>query len=464
MNYNDTIAAISTPPGIGGIGIIRVSGKESVTIVDKIFKSPKGKKLSSVHTHTINYGYIISINNGDVIDEVLVSVMKSPNTFTKENVVEISCHGGFISTKAVLEEVVKAGARVADPGEFTKRAFLNGRIDLTQAEAIIDIINSKTRTEMGSAVKQLRGRLSVEINNIRNRLLELVGHIQAAVDYPEYDIPELGTSEFKEQLISVLKDIDYLIETSDVGKVVREGLSTVIIGKPNVGKSSLLNSLLKEKRAIVTEIPGTTRDIIEEYVNIAGVPLRIVDTAGIRETDELVEKIGVEKTVEFLNNADLIILMLDGSKKLSDDDKKIIDMVKNKNVIVLINKSDLKNILEIEYVNKYFDTDDIINVSVVTGYGLDKLEEKISSMFRSGKITINNDILITNVRHKESLEKSKQSVLNVLQAINEGMPIDVTIIDLHDALEYLGDITGNTVSDEIIDKIFHNFCVGKWGE
>jgi len=461
MHIDDTIAAISTPPGVGGIGIVRVSGKDSITIVDKIFKSPKNKKLNHVKTHTIHYGHIYDPDTGQIIDEVLVSVMKEPYTFTRENVVEINCHGGIVSTRNVLEQVLKAGARIADPGEFTKRAFLNGRIDLVQAEAVIDIIHSKTTVGLMSAVDQLEGNLSAKIYDIRKELLGIAAHLQAAVDFPEEDIEELADEALLDSLTGIKEKIEYLISTADMGKIIREGLNTVIIGKPNVGKSSLLNALVRENRAIVTEIPGTTRDIIEEYVNIKGVPLKIIDTAGIRETGDIVEKIGVEKTKETIEMADLIILVFDGSKELDENDKQIIELVKNKKVIVLINKTDLEMKIDSEFIKNTFQSSPVIELSILKNIGLDQLENVIEQMFFEGKINIKDDIIITNMRHKDSLIKAKISLEESIHSLNNGMPIDMISIDINNAIENLGEIVGLTVSEEIINRIFHDFCLGK---
>jgi tRNA modification GTPase len=360
-----------------------------------------------------------------------------------------------------LEEVIYAGARMAEAGEFTKRAFLNGRIDLVQAEAIIDIINSKTNVGLQSAVDQLEGSLSSRIFDIRSKMLRIAAHLQAAVDFPEDDIEELS----EENLIAFLKNIKdemkNLLETADMGKIIRDGLSTVIIGKPNVGKSSLLNNLLKENRAIVTEVPGTTRDIIEEYINLKGIPLKVIDTAGIRETDDIVERIGVEKSREFINKADLVILILDGSEIINENDKKIIDLVKNKKLIVLVNKVDLDIRIDMEYIRNLFEGHPIINVSAKKGIGVQELENTIHHLFMSGNININSDVMITNVRHKDSLVRAKKSISECIEAIDNGMPLDMIFIDLSNAIESLGEIIGFTVSEEIIDQIFREFCLGK---
>jgi tRNA modification GTPase len=458
---DDTIAAISTPIGIGGIGIIRISGKDAIDIVDKIFKSPKGKRLTEVKSHTIHYGHVVHLNTDKVIDEVLVSVMKEPHTFTRENIVEINCHGGIVSTRNVLEEVLNTGARLADPGEFTKRAFLNGRIDLVQAEAIIDVINSKTNIGLESAIDQLEGNLSKKIFEIRTKLIHLAAHLQAAVDFPEDDIEELSEENLINSLESIMKEMDHLIKTADMGKIIREGLSTVIVGKPNVGKSSLLNALVRENRAIVTEIPGTTRDIIEEYINIKGVPLKVVDTAGIRETEDIVERIGVEKSKEFINKADLVILILDGSEALSENDKNIIDLVIGKKAIVLINKADLTTKIDTQYIREIFKNDKVIDISVKDGTGLEELENTIYDMFFEGDINLKDDVIVTNLRHKDSLVKASQNLQESIQALKIGMPVDMVSIDIKNSIEALGEIIGQTVSEEIVDQIFRNFCLGK---
>ncbi|NLY44293.1 MAG: tRNA uridine-5-carboxymethylaminomethyl(34) synthesis GTPase MnmE [Clostridiaceae bacterium] len=461
MYLDDTIAAISTPPGVGGISIIRVSGKDSIPIVDKIFKSPKGKKLADVRSHTIHYGHIVHSDTMKIIDEVLISVMRQPHTFTREDMVEINCHGGILSTRSVLEQVLHSGARLANPGEFTKRAFLNGRIDLAQAEAIIDIIRSNTKLGLEYAVDQLEGTLSKHINNIRKRLVSLAAHLQAAVDFPEDDIDELSVDSLLNTLNSVLKDMENLIDTADMGKIIREGLSTVIIGKPNVGKSSLLNALARENRAIVTEIPGTTRDTIEEYINIKGVPLKIIDTAGIRETDDIVERIGVKRSMESVDRADLILFIIDNSEPLTEEDMNIFTYIKDKKVIILINKIDLKSRIDSSYINELFKDYPILFISLKEGIGLSQLEDTIADMFYQGRIGMKSDIIVTNVRHKDSLVKARQSVLNCIDSVKAGIPIDMIYIDIQNAIESLGEIIGLTVSEEIIEEIFRDFCIGK---
>ncbi|NMM62037.1 tRNA uridine-5-carboxymethylaminomethyl(34) synthesis GTPase MnmE [Clostridium sp. P21] len=459
MKEFDTIAAISTVLGEGGISIIRVSGDKALKMVSSLFKGPNDRKLDDIKPYTIRYGFIIEKDTGDTLDEVLVSYMKAPRSFTAEDTIEINCHGGVVATKKVLEEVIKSGARLAEPGEFTKRAFLNGRIDLSQAEAVIDIIRAKTELAMKSAVAQSKGKVSEKINLVRNNLLEIVAHIEATVDYPEDDLEEVTADKVSTQLKSVVEDMDNILKTSEEGKIIREGLNTVIVGKPNVGKSSLLNSLLREKRAIVTEIPGTTRDVIEEYINIDGVAVKIVDTAGIRETEDFVEKIGVEKSKEKINEADLVILMLDLSRKLDNEDIEIIDYIKDKKYIILLNKSDLGGKInkgDIKNLNSNY----IIETSAKTGEGIDKLKECIKELFFNGEV-ISKDILITNTRHKEALIKAKESCIQALDALKNTSAIDLASIDIRNAWMSLGEITGDTLEEDIINKIFSEFCLGK---
>lgn len=459
MKEFDTIAAIATVLGEGGISIIRVSGSKALDIVAGIFKGKREKGLEDIKPYTMRYGFIIEKETEDTLDEVLVSYMKAPRSFTAEDTVEINCHGGVISTQKILEEVIKNGARLAEPGEFTKRAFLNGRIDLSQAEAVIDIIRAKTELSMKSAVQQSNGRVSREINNIRGKLLEIIAHIEATVDYPEEDLEEMTADKVTYDLTSVLNKIKEILSTADEGKIIREGLNTVIVGKPNVGKSSLLNSLLMEKRAIVTDVPGTTRDVIEEYINIDGVPVKIIDTAGIRETEDVVEKIGVEKSKEKINEADLIILMLDLSRELDDEDKEIIEYIKDKKYIILLNKSDLDGKINRESISN-LNSKYIIETSAKTGQGLDRLKECIRELFFKGEVK-SKDILITSTRHKEALIKAKENCIQAIDALENTLAIDLASIDIRNAWSSLGEITGDTLDEDIIDKIFSEFCLGK---
>lgn len=458
MFTDDTIAAISTPPGTGGISVIRLSGSDSIEIADKIFDSPHGKKLSKVNTHTINHGYIIG-ESREIIDEVLVAVMRAPKTYTTENVVEISCHGGIMSAREILSVVLNAGARVALPGEFTKRAFLNGRIDLCEAESVIDIINSKTAIEHSVGVNQLRGHLSENINQIRNSLLELISHLQVLIDFAEEDLEPLSDEEYLNGLKKSCSDIDALINSSVKGKILKNGIKTAIVGKPNVGKSSLLNLLYGDDRAIVTDIEGTTRDAIEECISLGKVMLDITDTAGIRNTHDAIESIGVEKSKTLMNDADLVIYMTDAVKPLDENDKFIIDALNGKNAIALINKYELQKCVDEEYIKQKIKT--VIPFSVKEKRGLAELTEQIENMFDMGKINANTDSVITNVRHTDSLKKAKTALKSAINAIEDKIPINMTFIDIENAVSALGEITGQTVGEEIIDRIFHNFCVGK---
>ena len=457
---SDTIAAIATFPGNAGINIIRISGDNALEVAQKIFvqtgnKSETNKNLKPRYLH---YGHVVDIDNR-VIDEVLISYMKGPKTYTREDIVEINCHGGIISAKKILETVLLHGCRPAERGEFTKRAFLNGRIDLTQAEAVIDIINSKTDSSHAISVNHLEGRLSKEINEIIEKIIQILANIEVNIDFPEYDEDEITILNAKEFCEEVLAKINRLIKTADTGKIFKEGIKTVILGKPNVGKSSLMNFLLNENRAIVTEIPGTTRDTIEEYVNIKGVPLRIIDTAGIRETEDKVEKIGVEKALGKLNEADLVMMIFDSSKELEAEDRKILEYIKNKKTIYIKNKTDLEIKLDLsiyENIEK-----EIINISVLKNQGLDEIIEKISTMFFEGTINLDSELIINNARHKNLLINAKNSLEEVLKSIENDMTIDFVEIDLKEAMENLGLIVGKSVSDDLVDKIFNEFCIGK---
>ncbi|MGV8982471.1 tRNA uridine-5-carboxymethylaminomethyl(34) synthesis GTPase MnmE [Clostridium sp.] len=458
MKEFDTIAAIATSIGESGISIIRVSGDKSIDIVDSIFIGKNNRKLNDFKTYTMRYGHIID-KKGIKLDEVIISYMKGPKSFTAEDTIEINCHGGVVGTNRILQEVIRAGARMAAPGEFTKRAFLNGRIDLSEAEAVMDIITAKTELSMKSALMQSEGSISREIKKIRNKLLSVIAHIEVTVDYPEEDIEEVTAGEVKDDVTSIIGEIDLLLSTADEGKILREGLSTVIVGKPNVGKSSLLNALVKEKRAIVTDVPGTTRDAIEEYISIEGIPVKIVDTAGIRETEDIVEKIGVETSKQKIDEADLVILILDWSNKLSKEDVEIIKYIKEKKYIVLLNKSDLGGKIEREELqslkSKY-----ITNISVKTGEGLNKVKEQIKDLFFKGEIKTEG-VFVTNNRHKEALIRAKENLESSLNAIEYTSAIDLASIDIRNAWTNLGDITGEALDEDIIHKIFSEFCLGK---
>ena len=476
--FTDTIAAIATFPGNAGVNIIRISGDGALKIAEKIFIK-KGKNTSIDHPQEdqedmdinnycgddfsfkpryLHYGYIVDKNH-KIIDEVLICYMKAPNTYTREDVVEINCHGGIISAKKILETVLEHGCRTAERGEFTKRAFLNGRIDLTQAEAVIDIINSKTDSSHEISMNHLEGRLSKQINSIIEEIMDILANIEVNIDFPEYDEDEITIGRVRDFSENIVVQLDRLISTADTGKIFKEGIKTVILGKPNVGKSSLMNFLLNENRAIVTEVPGTTRDTIEEYVNIKGVPLRIVDTAGVRETEDRIEKIGVEKALQKADEADLVIMLFDSSRELEYEDEKILEYIKDKRVIYVNNKADLETKLNL---SRYGNIEkEAINISVLENHGLEDIIDKISSMFFEGSINVSDDLIINNVRHKDLLIKAKGSLEDVLYSIKNNMTIDFIEIDLKQAMEYLGLIVGKSVSDDLMDKIFNEFCIGK---
>lgn len=456
-----TIAAISTAVGEAGIGIVRISGKKSLEIANKVFKGNKVEELNEGHSKRLVYGHIVDRENNKIIDEVLISFMKGPHTYTREDMVEIYCHGGIISVKKVLDLVLKNGARLAEPGEFTKRAFLNGRLDLSQAEAVIDMIRAKTDKSFETSLNQLEGSISAKIKEIRDILLEMIAHVEASIDFPDEDIEEVTYEDLEERALKVKEKIEKLLETADRGRILRDGLNTVILGKPNVGKSSLLNAILRENRAIVTDIPGTTRDIIEEYVNIDGIPLRIIDTAGIRKTEDIVEQIGVNRAKESVEKADLIIAVFDISRELSDEDFQIIDIVKDKKSIILLNKIDLPNKFSKSYIQSLIGDKLIIETSVASGIGVEVLEKSIKDMFYSGEVEIHSDTVITNLRHKNQLEKALENINSALNDIRNYIPIDCIEVDLKNCWDNLGEISGETIDEDILDKIFSKFCIGK---
>lgn len=451
----DTIAAISTPLGEGAIGIVRLSGTKALDIAKSIFK---GKDLTTVASHTLNYGHIIRPSTGEVIDEVMVSVMLAPKTFTREDVIEINTHGGIAVTNDILQLLIKQGARMAEPGEFTKRAFLNGRIDLTQAEAVMDLIRAKTDKAMSIAIKQLDGSLSQLITNTRQEILNTLAQVEVNIDYPEYDdVEEMTTALLRDKTQEFQALLEQLLRTAKRGKILREGLSTAIIGRPNVGKSSLLNTLLREDKAIVTDIAGTTRDVIEEYVNIKGIPLKLVDTAGIRETDDLVEQIGVERSKKALQEADLVLLVLNASEKLTEQDKALLALSQDSNRIILLNKTDLEQIIEKDQL-----PEEAIPISVLQNQNIDLIEDRINQLFFDHTGLIEQDATyLSNARHISLIEQAVQSLEAVNEGLALGMPVDLLQIDLTRAWEILGEITGDAAPDELITQLFSQFCLGK---
>ena len=452
----DTIAAISTPRGEGGIGIIRISGDKSFEILDKIFNTKNPNR--DLGFYKFNYGFIH--DNGKIVDEVMAVRMKAPKTYTCEDVVEINCHGGHLISEKVLELVLKNGARHAEQGEFTKRAFMNGRIDLSQAEAVMDIIQGKTEKSISLSLEQLRGDLRDKIGSFKKALLDVTAHVNVVLDYPEEGIDDPLPSNLRENLENVYAEADRLISSYDKGKKIKEGIKTVIAGKPNVGKSTLLNSLLKEERAIVTHIPGTTRDVIEEIINIKGIPLVLTDTAGIRKTEDIVENIGVEKSKKFIENADLVLLVLDASRELESEDREVIQEIQNNNkkMIVLLNKIDLERKIELDE----FGLENILEISAKDNIGIEDMEERIYSYIVEEKVEDSSEkLIITNIRHKTALKKTKDAIRNIFETIDAGMPMDLISVDLKEALDSLSEITGEISSEDILDHVFGNFCVGK---
>lgn len=457
MDLFSTIAAISTPYGTGGISIIRISGGKAIEIADKVFKSSSGQKLSEVASHTIHHGKIVSAD-GRVLDEVLASVMKAPRTYTGEDTVELNCHGGLFTTKTVLEEVLKAGAKNASRGEFTKRAFLNGKTDLAKAEAVIDLINSKTNLEQSISVNHLGGALSKKINSLREALIGLIAHVQVLIDYPDEELEPLSDGEFLDELISIRDNAKKLLATSDAGMLIKDGIDTAIVGKPNVGKSSLLNLLSGEDKAIVTDIEGTTRDAIEQSVSLGGIVLNLADTAGIRETHDKIEAMGVIRSKEYIKKSKLIIFMADAVSGIDNNDIEIIKSLSDKPSVALINKSDAAALKDTAVLKDNFDR--VIEFSVKNSTGLAELESAIKEMFEIGEIE-NNTNIITNARHRDALIRAEASLSSAILAVESGISIDTTFIDIEDAISALGEIVGLTVSEEVVDKIFHSFCVGK---
>ena len=457
----DTIAAISTAPGIGGIGIIRLSGENTFNIVKKIFRAKNTQEAEEIRGYTIKYGKIINPKNNNIIDEVLVSYFKAPNSYTKENVCEINSHGGMVIVKQILEVCLENGARLAEAGEFTKRAFLNGRIDLTQVEAVIDIINSKTEKESRASINQLEGCLSKQIKEIKNKILNILTEIEVSIDYPEYDIEEVSNKKALNMLDTVEQNLIELSKSFDSGKIIKDGIKVAIIGKPNSGKSSLLNAIVKEERAIVTDIEGTTRDTIEEYVSINGIPFKFIDTAGIRDAENKVEQIGIEKSKKVAKESDLIIAMFDNSKELSAEDREILDFIKDKKAIILLNKTDLKDMnliesKEIKNINKK-----VLKISLALKPNLSDFYKELDIMFGLNEITADSEVLITNIRHKTIIEKAINHTKQAKKDLEKGMPIDIISINIKSTMEDLAEITGENVTEDILKDIFSKFCLGK---
>lgn len=458
----DTIAAISTPMGEGAIAIVRLSGDKAVEIADRVFRAPNNKQLAQQTTHTIHYGHLIEPKTDEVVEEVMLSLMRAPRTFTREDVVEINCHGGLTSVNRVLKLVLTNGARLAEPGEFTKRAFLNGRIDLSQAEAVMDLIRAKTDRAMNVALNQMDGKLSRLIGDLRQALLETLAQVEVNIDYPEYDdVEEMTVPVLLEKCGWVSQEIDKLLQTSSQGKILREGLSTVILGRPNVGKSSLLNSLVQENKAIVTDIAGTTRDIIEEYVNVRGVPLRLVDTAGIRETEDIVERIGVERSRQVLREADLILFMVNGAEPLGDEDRRLFETIEAMDYIVVVNKTDLPQQIDMNEVQVLAGNHRIVTTSLLEEQGVIELEEAIAALFFEGNVESGDLTYVSNARHIALLHQAKEAVEEAIHGAEAGVPVDMVQIDVTRTWEILGEIIGDTVQESLINQLFSQFCLGK---
>ena len=451
---NDTICAISTALGIGAISIIRVSGDEAIDIVNKIFK---GKNLNEVATHTIHYGHIIDFESNELIDEVLVSIMKAPKTFTKEDIVEINCHGGIATTNKVLELLLNNGARLAEPGEFTKRAFLNGRIDLIEAEGVMDLINSKTEKARNLAINQVSGKVSNLIHELRQNIVDILANIEVNIDYPEYeDIIELSNNDILPKLVEIKNKMAHILKESENSKIIKEGIKTTIVGKPNVGKSSLLNALLEEEKAIVTDIAGTTRDIVEGTLSIDGIILNMIDTAGIRKTENIVEQIGVEKSLKLIDESDLILFILNNNEKLTDEDKKILATLKDKKHITIVNKIDLPTKLEFDAIDEK-----VIKISTLKKVGLDDLKNEIKRLFNTEQIEKQDFTYLTNARSISLLKSAMKAIDEAMNGIKETMPIDMVELDIKTSWELLGSIIGETYEEELLDQLFSQFCLGK---
>lgn len=455
----ETISSISTPVGEGAIAIVRLSGEDAIEIADRLYKG--AKKLTDTESHTINYGHIVDPKTGETVEEVMVALMRAPKTYTREDIVEINCHGGIHTVNRVLQLTLNNGARMAEPGEFTKRAFLNGRVDLSQAEAVMDFIRAKTNEASKVANQQVQGRLKTYIEELRQSILNILAQVEVNIDYPEYDdVEEATTSFLLEEAKNVSMNIDKLLKSSAEGRILREGLSTVIVGKPNVGKSSLLNYLIQDNKAIVTDVAGTTRDILEEYVNVNGVPLKLVDTAGIRETDDIVEKIGVERSREALKGAELILYVMNNNDELTPEDLELLESADDKKVIGIVNKLDLENNLDLKYLEEHFKIP-LIKTSIINGEGIDDLENEIQKMFFDGSLSSTDSTYVSNNRHINLLEQAKVSIEDAISSAEIDVPVDIIQIDLIKTWELLGEVIGEDVSEQLIDKLFSQFCLGK---
>jgi len=460
MMIHDTIAAISTAVGEGGIAVIRVSGPDAISVTASLFRSKTN--VIEADSHTVHYGHIVDPETDELVEEILLTIMRGPRSFTAEDVVELSTHGGVVAVKRVLGLLLKQDkVRIAEPGEFTKRAFLNGRIDLTQAEAVIDLIRSKSDRAFSIAMKQAKGTLSRKVKELRHRLVELLAHIEVNIDYPEHDVTEMTNAFIRERCIQACDDIDGLLKTASEGKILREGIVTAIVGRPNVGKSSLLNALVQENKAIVTDIPGTTRDVIEEYVTLGGIPLRLLDTAGIRETTDVVERIGVERSRTAIEEADLILFVLNASETLQVEDLQLIEQVKGRQAVVILNKTDLPEEIDIRELEELFPPKMIVKMSVLAEQGLDQLEKVIAELFFDGELESSDLTYVSNVRHISLLHAARQSLVDAMEAIEIGIPIDLVQIDVRTSWEQLGEMIGDSVAESLIDQIFSQFCLGK---
>lgn len=457
----DTIVAISTSPGLGGIGIIRMSGNETFKIIGKIFKQKNEQSIEEIKGYTIKYGTIVDNNSKEIIDEVLVSYFKAPKSYTTENMCEINSHGGRVVLNKILELCLKNGAKLAEPGEFTKRAFLNGRMDLSQAESVIELINAKTDKEAKASVNQLEGALSKEIRKIKEIIMSIMVDIEASIDYPEYDVPEVTNNQALEKLEIAKLELEKLYKSFQNGQIIREGIKVAIIGKPNAGKSSLLNAILKEEKAIVTEYEGTTRDIVDGFITVEGIPLQIIDTAGIREATDEVEKIGINKSKKIAEEADVVMAIIDSTKDLSEEDEKILEVIKDKNNIVILNKIDKEQII-LRNDKRILDISNrVIEISAVNNIGIEKIYEEISKMFNLNKITVEDTAMITNLRHKEAINEAVENIKQAMEVVEQGLPIDICSVNIKDTLESLGKITGENVTEDILKEIFSKFCLGK---